>query len=147
MPPLRAHREDIALLAEAFLQQAVAANQLEARRFTPAALRALEQAAWPGNVRQLAHVVERAVMLSRGPEITVEELGLEAEPQPVLPGPAGGAVGPEAGMGFNLEAMTEHLLRQALAHTRGHKGQAAALLGVHPRTLTRMLRRSGLPED
>jgi DNA-binding NtrC family response regulator len=147
VPPLRAHREDIALLAEAFLQQAAAANQLGARRFTPAALRALEQAAWPGNVRQLEHVVERAVMLSRGPEITVEELGLEAEPQPQLPGLAGGAVGPEAGAGFNLEAMTQHLVRQALAHTRGHKGQAADLLGVHPRTLTRMMRRFGLPED
>jgi len=147
VPPLRAHREDIALLAEAFLQQAVAANQLEARRFTPAALRALEQAAWPGNVRQLTHVVERAVMLSRGPEITVEELGLEAEPQPALPSPAWETAGPPPGMGFNLEAMTQHLLQQALAHTRGHKGQAADLLGVHPRTLTRMMRRFGLPED
>jgi DNA-binding NtrC family response regulator len=147
VPPLRAHREDIALLAEAFLQQAVAANQLEPRRFTPAALRALEQAAWPGNVRQLAHVVERAVTLSQGPEITVEELGLEAEPQPALPSPAWETAGLPPGMGFNLEAMTQHLLQQALAHTRGHKGQAADLLGVHPRTLTRMMRRFGLPED
>jgi DNA-binding NtrC family response regulator len=43
--------------------------------------------------------------------------------------------------------MTQRLLRQALAHTRGHKGQAADLLGVHPRTLTRMMRRFALPED
>jgi DNA-binding NtrC family response regulator len=153
VPPLRAHREDIALLAETFVQRYVTANQLEPRRFTPAALRALEQDDWPGNVRQLAHVIERAVTLSRGPWIEVEDLGLEVEPRPALPGSAAERRGtpPQPGQlpgeGFNLDAMTQHLLRQALAHTRGHKGQAADLLGVHPRTLTRMMRRFALPED
>ena len=48
---------------------------------------------------------------------------------------------------FNLDAVTRHLLVMALEKTRGHKGQAADLLGVHPRTLTRMMRRFAIPED
>ena len=47
----------------------------------------------------------------------------------------------------NLDAMTRHLLVMALEKTRGHKGQAADLLGVHPRTFTRMMRRFAIPED
>ena len=43
--------------------------------------------------------------------------------------------------------MTQHLMRLALEKTQGHKGQAAALLGVHPRTLTRMMHRFGIAED
>jgi transcriptional regulator with GAF, ATPase, and Fis domain len=48
---------------------------------------------------------------------------------------------------LNLEAVTRHLLVTALAQTQRHKGQAAALLGVHPRTLTRMMRRYAIPEN
>ena len=47
---------------------------------------------------------------------------------------------------FNLDAVTQRLVVAALEKTRGHKAQAATLLGVHPRTLTRMLRRYGLPD-
>jgi DNA-binding NtrC family response regulator len=48
---------------------------------------------------------------------------------------------------LNLDDVTQHLVTVALQKTHGHKGQAAKLLGVHPRTLTRMLRRYGLPDD
>jgi transcriptional regulator with GAF, ATPase, and Fis domain len=56
-------------------------------------------------------------------------------------------LGASSEAGFNLDAVTRHLVVGALEKTRGHKGQAAALLGVHPRTLTRMLRRFAIPED
>jgi DNA-binding NtrC family response regulator len=49
-------------------------------------------------------------------------------------------------MSLNLDDVTRHLVTVALHKTRSHKGQAAALLGIHPRTLTRMLRRYGLPD-
>ena len=147
VPPLREHREDIPFLAETFVQRRTADNKLEPRRFTREALHALEQYDWPGNVRQLSHVIERAVTLSNGEWIDVEDLGLEE-----LPRLAPRATSPEApdllleGR-FNLDAVTQHLLVAALEKTRGHKGQAADLLGVHPRTLTRMMRRFALPED
>src|SRR4029453_1799052 len=63
VPPLREHQEDIAFLAETFLQRHAADNKLESRRFTHEGLGALEQYDWPGNVRQLSHVIERPVTL------------------------------------------------------------------------------------
>jgi DNA-binding NtrC family response regulator len=151
VPPLREHPDDIPLLAETFVQRYLAENTIAPRRFTREALRALEQYEWPGNVRQLAHVIERAVTLSTGEWIDAADLGLEEGPQPMhatsaRPGEAQQAGGLLPAGNFNLEAMTQHLLVTALAHTRGHKGQAADLLGVHPRTLTRMMRRFAIPE-
>jgi two-component system response regulator PilR (NtrC family) len=153
VPPLREHQEDIAFLAETFLQRHAADNKLEPRRFTHEALRALEEYAWPGNVRQLSHVIERAVTLSNGEWIDMEDLGLEElprlAPRAMLSGPGGAQHAPDPLLegGYNLDAVTHHLLVAALEKTRGHKGQAADLLGVHPRTLTRMMRRFGMPED
>jgi DNA-binding NtrC family response regulator len=152
VPPLREHREDIPFLAETFLQRHVANNQLTPRRFTHEALRCLEQYDWPGNVRQLSHVIERAVTLSDSEWINVDDLGLEELPEPApRTATAGGASGAQgtvlAEASFNLDAVTQRLVVAALEKTRGHKGQAATLLGVHPRTLTRMLRRYGIPEE
>ncbi|GIX47214.1 MAG: hypothetical protein KatS3mg131_1425 [Candidatus Tectimicrobiota bacterium] len=149
VPPLREHREDIAFLAETFLQRYVAANQLPPRRFTHAALRRLEQYDWPGNVRELAHVIERAVTLSNGEWIDVADLGLEESLPATAPAAGGGEVPwPDPRQlpaeAFNLDKVTQRLVVAALERTRGHKARAAALLGVHPRTLTRMLRRYGL---
>jgi len=152
VPPLREHREDIPFLAETFLQRHVADNRLEPRRFTREALRALEQYDWPGNVRQLSHVIESAVTLSNGEWLDAEDLGLEAlrrpAPPATSPGPGDGSPAPALlpKGHFNLDAMTQHLLVMALEKTRGHKGQAAHLLGVHPRTLSRMMRRFDIPE-
>ena len=80
------------------------------------------------------------------------DLSLDDLPQPVwretapsrVPSPQLGSLPPEERL--NLDAVTQPLVVTALEQTRGHKSQAAALLGVHPRTLTRMLRRFGLPE-
>ncbi|HEY5871314.1 MAG TPA: sigma-54 dependent transcriptional regulator [Candidatus Tectomicrobia bacterium] len=152
VPPLRAHRDDIPMLAETFLQRYVTDNKLAPRRFTREALRAMEQYDWPGNVRQLSHAIESAVMLSDGECLDPADLGLEEGPRP---GPR--AASPEPGSAphvtallpegsLDLDTVTRHLLVMALEKTRGHKGQAADLLGVHPRTLTRMMRRFAIPE-
>jgi DNA-binding NtrC family response regulator len=148
VPPLREHRDDTALLAETFLQRYAAANHLEPRHLTPQALRCLEQYDWPGNVRELAHVIERGVTLSTHAEIDVEDLGLDsASPSLRTVGAAAQEVTHPADTLLNLDDLTRHAITVALHKTRGHKGQAATLLGVHPRTLTRMLRRYGLPDE
>jgi two-component system, NtrC family, response regulator HydG len=153
VPPLRDHREDIPFLAETFLQRHVAAHTPGPRRFTPKALHVLEQYDWPGNVRQLSHVIERAVTLSTDEWIDAEEFGLEEVLQlaPHAPAPEIERAQPIRDLPpdapFNLDAVTRHVLVMALEKTRGHKGQAADLLGVHPRTLTRMMRRFAIPED
>ena len=78
VPPLREHRDDIALLAETFRQRHAAANRLDPQHLTPQALRCLEQYDWPGNVRELSHVIERGVTLSTSTQIDVEDLGLDS---------------------------------------------------------------------
>jgi two-component system response regulator PilR (NtrC family) len=153
VPPLRDHPEDIPFLAETFLQRHVATNQLGTRRFTREALCCLEQYVWPGNVRQLSHVIERAVTLSEGEWIDVEVMALAdlppSTPRTIAPeaSPGSHVPGMSPAEQFNVDAVTRHLVIAALEKTKGHKGQAAALLGIHPRTLTRMLRRFAIPED
>ena len=74
LPPLRQRKEDIPLLAEFFLRKYSEENQRQGRRITPECLRPLLNYAWPGNVRELENVVERAVVLSSGPDIGPELL-------------------------------------------------------------------------
>ncbi len=74
LPPLRQRKEDIPLLAEFFLQRYAKENDRPARHITPEALRALLTYSWPGNVREVENVIERAVVLSSGPEIGTELL-------------------------------------------------------------------------
>ena len=146
IPPLREHTEDIAFLAETFLQRFTASAQLGPRRFTREALTHLEQYHWPGNVRELTHVIERAVTLSDSEWIDDADLGLE-DKRPETPESTGlTSPGLNVNEMFNLDAVTQRLVVASLKRTRGHKTRAAALLGVHPRTLTRMMRRYDLPE-
>jgi DNA-binding NtrC family response regulator len=153
VPPLREHRDDVPFLAETFLQRYVATNKSEPRRFTREALRQLERYDWPGNVRELSHVIERAVTLSEGEWLDVDDLGLEDQPRPsgreTLHNASSGVqlTGTAPYDTLNLDVVARRLVVAALEKTRGHKGQAATLLGIHPRTLTRMLRRFGLLEE
>src|SRR5712691_5399452 len=82
VPPLREHRDDIAFLAETFLQRHATTNHVGARRLTRQALHCLEQYDWPGNVRELSHVIERGVTMSTSEWIDVEDIGLAEEPPP-----------------------------------------------------------------
>ena len=147
VPSLREHPDDIAFLAETFLQQHAAAAKGGARRLTRAALDCLEQYPWPGNVRELSHIIERAVTLSDGEWIDVEDLGLEDNRRTTTAQNVSGdretRLQEET---LNLDRVTQRLVVIALKKSRGHKGQAAAFLGVHPRTLTRMMRRYSMPE-
>ena len=78
LPPLRERREDVPLLAHAFLRRFAEKNARPVTRIAPAALTALERYHWPGNVRELMHALERAVVLCRGESVDLEDL-----PQPV----------------------------------------------------------------
>ncbi len=74
MPPLRDRRDDIVLLARAFLERFARDTGKPVRGFTPRALQILQRASWPGNVRQLENVVERAVVLSESEVLDVRDL-------------------------------------------------------------------------
>jgi two-component system response regulator HydG len=140
LPSLRERREDIPLLASAFLRRLAAENGKAIAGFTPAALAALEAYDWPGNVRELLHAVERAVVLTRSDTVDVGDL-----PEAVrLARPGAGPVGAPAvtvPIGTPLEEVERLVIRETLRHTRGDKNLAARLLGVAARTIYRKLDR------
>ncbi len=149
MPPLRARREDIpALLAHFLARFAVEAGKGE-MRFSPEAERRLGEYAYPGNVRELANVVERAVTLADGPEIGVADLpaGVRA-PADAPSGSAAppGADLPEAGMDLqgHLDEIERRLLEQALGRAGGVKTDAARLLSLTFRSLRYRLAKYGI---
>jgi two-component system response regulator PilR (NtrC family) len=149
MPPLRARREDIPLFLGHFLARfAVEAGKAE-MRFSADAERRLCAYDYPGNVRELANVVERAVTLADGPEIGVADL------PPALRAPAGTPAGaapqdgadlPEDGLDLqaHLDAIERHLLEQALARAGGVKTGAARLLSLTFRSLRYRLAKFGI---
>jgi two-component system, NtrC family, response regulator AtoC len=76
LPPLRERKEDIPLLVELFVQKYRLEVKKPGMRFTPAALEVLGEYDWPGNIRELENVIERAVVLSTGEEIQPEDLAV-----------------------------------------------------------------------
>jgi two-component system NtrC family response regulator/two-component system response regulator HydG len=129
LPPLRERPEDIALLAQHFVEANAAYG---VKRLSAAALAALEAYAWPGNVRELLHAVERAVILSRGDEIQPSDL-----PPEVL---GAAAPAPVVGVaGASLETMERQHIVATLRQVSGHRGKAAALLAIDPKTLYRKI--------
>ncbi|PYM31441.1 MAG: sigma-54-dependent Fis family transcriptional regulator [Candidatus Rokuibacteriota bacterium] len=134
LPPLRERREDIALLATHFVGTTAAYG---VKRLSPRVLAALEAYDWPGNVRELLHAIERAVILSKGEEIQPEDL-----PPEVLGAPAAAA-----SPGGSLEQMERQHIVATLRQVGGHRGKAAALLAIDPKTLYRKIIAYGVAHD
>ncbi len=144
LPPLRDRREDIPLLARHFLER-FCREQVPAR--TPPtvaqdAMRALMAYAWPGNVRQLENVVERAIALTPG-RTQIELPDLPAEMQQVEEAADLGAWFPDGGVDLeaHISAIELSLIRQSLERTGGNKRRAAELLNIKRTTLVEKLKR------
>ena len=147
LPPLRDRREDIPLLATHFLAQYAEENQRTVEGFSSAAMDALVEYHWPGNVRELENAVERAVVLSRGETVEVDEL-----PQALRGGgpPAAAPMEfPPTGVDFrqSVAEYQEHLIREALTRCNGVQRRAAKLLKLSPTTLNEMIHRLGIEPD
>jgi DNA-binding NtrC family response regulator len=134
LPPLRERKEDIPLLVELFVQKYSLEVKKPEMHFTPAALGVLEEYDWPGNIRELENVIERAVVLSTGEEIQPEDLAV----------PTFGVFVPTAGASHyqrRLEGAEKELLLQALKQHRGDKQAAARVLGIALSTLYAKLKK------
>lgn len=124
MPPLRQRVEDIPELIEFFANRFAAKYQRPIWRPDADTLRDFCEFDWPGNVRQLSHVIEQSYVLDSAPSLpSADNVNRVPSSLPF----------------FNLGRLRDEAVRQALDVTRGHKGRAAKLLGVHPNTLTRLL--------
>src|SRR5262249_42718613 len=147
LPPLRAHKEDIPLLADTFLQMH-AAHLGRTGRLTREATAAIERYDWPGNVRELKNALERSLVLCLGSEIGVADL-----PEDVARGEA--AVHGPSGDGHD-NALTEKDFREAkrkfevtyllkqLAEHRWNVSRTAATIGLHRQSLQEKLRELGI---
>jgi DNA-binding NtrC family response regulator len=130
LPSLRERRDDIPLLAEHFLRRAAARLGKSALRFSDEAMDWLVKQPWPGNVRQLENVVERAATLTKEATITPADLTTDFG----VPGATGDRARPTLG------EIEKQYIDRVLAETQGDKNAAARILGVSVRTLQRMFR-------
>lgn len=133
LPPLRQRREDIPLFALHFLRQHAQRYRKSLAGFDPAATRALLEHAWPGNIRELDHAVERAVLLAQADLVRTADLGLRAG-RDALPGLED----------LSLEEVECFLVKKALARFSGNVSQAAQALGLSRSALYRRIERYGL---
>ena len=151
LPALRDRPEDIEPLAKHFLQSCVArTGRSEVVGFAPDALELLRAHPWPGNVRSLENTVERAVLLTAGPLVGVEDMPDRMRQQSATMLAAKPAVSsaplPDAGIDLRavVETYENTLIVQALERTGRNKNRAAQLLGLNRTTLVEMLKRKGL---
>ena len=148
VPPLRERREDVRPLAEHFLARCASEQSKDAHALAPDALRALEGYAFPGNVRELENIVERAVALATGPTIGLGDLPREVSGAASQPTPSLVAL-PDEGCNLDevLGEVERRLLLQALERSGGVRTHAAKLLGVTFRTLRYRLQKHALGGD
>jgi two-component system, NtrC family, response regulator AtoC len=145
LPPLRERGEDVLTLAQHFLRRFSAKYGKQAERLDPRARDRLLSYPWPGNVRELSHVIERAVLWSKGPMLDVEHLALEVPPDRAETGSDGAAVLPtNRPAGMELEQWERSLIEQALRESDGNQTRAAQRLGISRDTLRYRLKKYGI---
>jgi formate hydrogenlyase transcriptional activator len=140
LPPLRDRREEIRPLAAHFLARHAAAMHRRPPRVPDDVWRALEAHDWPGNVRELENFVQRALILSPGPDLALPDLPAG----PARPAPDAQA----AAAPGHFDDEVRGVIERALAHAGGRvygPGGAAALLGLRPTTLQGKMKKYGIP--
>jgi len=138
LPPLRERRDDISLLAGAFLDRAGVARGETPKRLSEPALDAMMNYVWPGNVRELENALERAVILTPGEVIELGALPERVmEPEPIK------LVDERPARNPTLETIERAYIMWVLQSEAGNKTRAAETLGIDPSTLHRKLSRFG----
>jgi DNA-binding NtrC family response regulator len=144
LPPLRERRDDIPLLVQHFLQKLSAELGRGPATMSQEALRRMMAYHWPGNVRQLENVVERALAFSQGrPQVDVQDLTPELRTAPSAPETSSEVWFPDDGIDFEgyISGVELSLIKRSLERTQGNKRQAAKLLKLKRTTLIEKLKR------
>ncbi len=135
LPPLRARRSDIRMLANHFLAKHRPTLGGTAKSISQDALVALESYEWPGNVRELSNVIARGLLSASGESITSEDLALGATNQSHVASPQ-----PKSCRTGSLEEIEREVIIETLAATHGNRSEAARRLGITARTLFNKVR-------
>jgi len=149
IPPLRERREDIAELAQHFLEKHARKSGGRQPMLSSELIERLEGHEWPGNVRELENFIRRALALATGPRLGPElaadwdEDGDAPQARVMAAGAAGGAAGGTGGV--SLREMERQLLEQTLESTDGNRTRAAEILGISIRTMRNKIKEYGLP--
>ncbi|WP_266172129.1 sigma-54-dependent transcriptional regulator [Dyella subtropica] len=136
LPALRERKEDILLLARAFLERSARRYQRDRLRLAPSAERALTAWHWPGNVRELQHVMERAALLSEHEQVSAAALAFG------MPSEAAQDI-----EGMTLEQAESWLIKRAMERHDGNVQQAAEALGITRQALYRRLEKHELRDE
>jgi DNA-binding NtrC family response regulator len=141
LPPLRAKKDDIPLLAQHFLAKYGDENRKPGLELTPDALDLLTQYDWPGNVRELENVIERAVVLTTDPRIGADLVPDHVRSAPNFHMPQ--FVVPPEGISFKdvITDFEKRLIESTLEAAGGVQKRAAELLHIKPTTLNEMIKR------
>ncbi|UCG39693.1 MAG: sigma-54-dependent Fis family transcriptional regulator [bacterium] len=147
VPPLRERREDIPLLVEHFLARMAERQGSSPRALSADAMKLLVDYGYPGNVRELENIIERAVALSDGEVLTAREL-----PDEVLSAPPAAPVSEKVlSGGEDLDTLVgryeRELIEAAISRAGGNRTKAAGLLGISFRSLRYRLKKYGMAED
>ena len=147
IPPLRDRRDDIPELAMMFIEHFNLEFGKSVTGVDEACQGAMRAYTWPGNVRELRNAIERAVLLSRGERLTIDDLPSEVSEPALVP------VSEDLDDRFELpaegiewESLEQHLVRQALHRTRGNRARAARLLGMNRDQMRYRIKKFGLVE-
>lgn len=143
LPSLRSRQEEIPELALHLLERHAARLGVEIDGIEPEAMEVLLGYAWPGNIRELENVLERALVLVEGPTITVEDLP-ETVRRPAPEGPGPMADTDDLSVKRHGARLEKHLIQLALDRTGGNKTQAADLLELSPRALRYKIQEYGI---
>ena len=140
LPPLRERREDLALLMDHFLRRFADKNKKVIRGFTQEAREILLRYDYPGNIRELENIIERAVVLTRDDVIGRADLPLSTQGLE-------GEEGKQASLPAAVEAVERKMITEALARSGGVQTHAAEKLGISERALRYKLNKYGLYDD
>jgi two-component system response regulator AtoC len=153
IPPLRDRTDEIPALAGLFLDRAAKQMGQAIPSLAPEVLPELQRYAWPGNIRELRNVIERALLLSSGAAITLEHLPLEkmrrsarpASLRPASPEPAASAPAAPIGTPPTFGELERQAILDALVRCAGNQSRAAELLGIPRRTFCKRLAEYSIP--
>jgi DNA-binding NtrC family response regulator len=140
--PLRDRKEDIPELVNLFVARFASESGKEIEGLSSQAMQMLVNYHWPGNVRELQNIVERACALSKGPQLDVGDIHIDARPTKAGSGAPGFL--PD---GMTLEQWEDEMVQEALKRANGNKSQAARLLGLSRNALRYRLSKIGISDE